>query len=62
MTAHLIASEVAYDVYTNSDYLLICLLLDILTPPLQSPKHRNWKAIDVQKLFEYIAANINPDK
>jgi ribonuclease HI len=59
LTARLIASEVAHDVHADSDHLPIRLLLDISTPPPQAPKRRNWKAMDAQKLCEYVAANIN---
>jgi hypothetical protein len=61
LMAYLISSEVAPNIHADSDHLLIRLLLDILTPPPQAPKCCNWKAMDVQKLCKFIAANMNPN-
>jgi hypothetical protein len=58
----LAACEVAPDVDADSDHLPIRLLLDITTPPPQAPKHRNWKAMDAQKLCEFVAANMDPNR
>jgi exonuclease III len=62
LTARLVACEMAPDVHADSDHLPIRLLLDIDTPPTPAPKRRNWKAMDVQKLCEFVAANINPHR
>jgi exonuclease III len=62
LTARLAACEVAPDVDADSDHLPIRLLLDITTPPPQAPKRRNWKAMDAQKLCEFVAANMDPNR
>ncbi|KAF4210539.1 hypothetical protein CNMCM5878_004249 [Aspergillus fumigatiaffinis] len=62
LTARLITCEMAPDIHADSDHLPIRMLLDISTPPPQTPKRRNWKAMDAQKLCDFVSANIDPSR
>ncbi|GMF81920.1 unnamed protein product [Aspergillus oryzae] len=54
-----VAREVAPKVHADSDHLPIRTILDLTLYAYQPPKRRQWKAMDVAKLREFVANNLN---
>ena len=55
----MIACEVNYSVYADSDHLPILTLLEINVLKATDPvKRRNWKAMDVEKFLTFVSLNL----
>ena len=54
-----IVCKAVFKVYTDSDHLLICTILDFFLQVYQPPKRYYWKAMDAAKLRKFVADNLN---